>query len=133
MRQALFCLLCLLWLRLPAFSQPVYAENQIPSRGVEIEYTLNLRNPSSHLYDVEISIKGIRDNTLAVSMPAWSPGIYRIENYARNVQDFHALNARNQTLSWEQTDKQTWRVRKPAADDVTVRYQVYSTLLNDQM
>ena len=134
MKRALFlCLFCLLWFRSPAFTQAIYSENQIPARGVDIQYTLNFKNPASHLYDVEIAIKGIRETSLSVSMPAWSPGMYRIENYARNVQDFRAANARNQPLKWEQTDKQTWRIAKQAADDVTVRYQVYSTLLNDQM
>jgi predicted metalloprotease with PDZ domain len=92
-----------------------------------------MKNPSSHLYDVEMTIKGIRETSLVVSMPAWSPGIYRIENYARNVQDFRALNTRNQPLQREQTDKQSWRIIKQPGDDVTVRYQVYSVQLNDQM
>jgi predicted metalloprotease with PDZ domain len=133
MKKTLLCVLCVLWLRMPALSQPIYAENQIPARGVDIEYTLNIKNPVSHIYDVEMAIKGIRDTSLSVSMPAWSPGIYRIENYSRNVQDFHAVNQRNQALKWEQTDKQTWQITKQAPDDVSVRYQVYSTLLNDQM
>ena len=61
------------------------------------------------------------------------PGRYTILDYAKNVQDFRAANGRGQPLRWEQTDKQTWRVAKPANDDVTVRYQVFSTLLTDQM
>lgn len=138
MKQALvpaLCLLCFFCLCVPTacFSQPVYAENQIPARGVDIEYTLNIKNPASHVYDVEISIKGIRENTVSVSMPAWSPGMYRIENYARNIQDFRAATSRNQPLKWDQTDKQTWRITKQPADDVDVRYQVYSNLLTDQM
>ncbi len=132
--QFILCLLCLLWFRsFPAFAQAIYAENQIPARGVNIEYTVTMKTPSSHLYDVEMSIKGIREASVSVSMPAWSPGIYRIQNYARNVQDFHAANTRNQPLKWEQTDKQTWRIDKQAAEDVQVRYQVYSALLSDQM
>jgi predicted metalloprotease with PDZ domain len=118
---------------LPVSAQPIYSENQIPAHGVEISYTVNIKNPSSHLYDIEVAIKGIREGSVSVSMPAWSPGMYRIENYARNVQGFHALNSRNQPLRWEQTDKETWRIVKQPADDVEVRYQVFSTLLNDQM
>ena len=128
------CASTLLSVGVPALSaQPVYAENQIPARGAEISYIVSMRNPTSHLYGVEIQIKGIRDTSVSVSMPAWSPGIYRIENYARNVQGFQALNARSQPLNWEQTDKQTWRIIKQAADDVTVRYQVFSNQLTDQM
>ena len=95
MKKTLLCFLCLLWFRPPSFAQPIYAANQIPAKGVEIEYTLDLKNPASHIYDVEIAIKGIRETQVSVSMPAWSPGIYRIENYARNVQDFRAVNNHN--------------------------------------
>jgi predicted metalloprotease with PDZ domain len=116
-----------------SIAQQIYAENQIPARGVEVAYTVTIKNPASHLYDVQMSIKGIRETSLSISMPAWSPGIYRIENYARNVQDFHASNIRNQPLKWEQTDKQTWRIVKQAVDDVEVQYQVFSTQLTDQM
>ncbi len=122
-----------LCLRVPLDAQPIYAENQIPARGVEIAYTVGIRNPVSHLYDVEMIIKGIREASVSLSMPAWSPGIYRIENYARNVQDFRAATAKNAPLKWEQTDKQTWRIAKQAADDLEVRYQVYSALLTDEL
>ena len=81
-------LLCLFVVIPSSFGQAIYAENQIPARGVSVEYALTIRNPISHLYDIEIQIKGIRDSSVSVSMPAWSPGMYRIENYARNVQDF---------------------------------------------
>src|SRR5438105_12142585 len=83
MKNSLLCLLCLLWFLPSSFAQAIYAENQLPARGVDIEYTVNIRNPISHLYDIEMSIKGIRDTSLSLSMPAWSPGIYRIDNYAR--------------------------------------------------
>jgi len=132
LRLSLSVLVCLC-LCAPLQAQPIYAENQIPAGGVEISYQVTIRNPASHLYDVEMLIKGIHETSVSVSMPAWSPGMYRIENYARNVQDFRASNNRNQPLAWAQTDKQTWRISKQAADDVQVRYQVFSMQLNDQM
>src|SRR6266571_2961250 len=58
------------------FGQAIYAQNQIPARGVEIEYTVTIKNPISHIYDVEMSIKGIREGVVSISMPAWSPGMY---------------------------------------------------------
>src|SRR6185369_1094302 len=133
LKAAFLCAFVYLCLCVETNAQPIYAENQIPARGVEIAYTLTIKNPTSHLYDVEISIKGIRETSVSVSMPAWSPGMYRIENYARNVQEFQATNARNQPLKWEQTDKQTWRIAKQAAEDVGVKYQVFSMQVNDQM
>jgi predicted metalloprotease with PDZ domain len=129
----LLCVFVPLCLCVDLSAQSIYAENRIPAGGVEIQYTVSIRNPLSHLYDVEMSIKGIRETSVSVSLPAWSPGVYRIENYARNIQDFRAASNRNQPLKWEQTDKQTWRILKQPADDVAVRYQVYSTVLADDM
>ena len=116
-----------------SFAQAIYSQNQIPARGVSIEYTATITNPTSHVYDVQIDIKGVRESSLAVSMPAWSPGMYRIENYARNVEDFRATNTRNQPLKWEKIDKQTWRVTKMNADDVSIHYQIYSSVRTDDM
>ena len=129
----LFCIICLFAAIPFSFAQAIYSQNQIPARGVSIDYTLTITNPASHLYDVTVAIKGIRESSVSVSMPAWSPGMYRIENYARNVQDFRAIDTRNQSLKWEKTDKQTWRIAKSNGDDIQVRYQVYSTALSDEM
>jgi len=120
-------------LAVQAHAQAIYAENQIPPRGVEIEYTVKIENPISHLYDVEMSIRGIREPSVSVSMPAWAPGAYTIRDFARNVQNFQASTQRGQALRWQQIDKQTWRVTKQPNDDVNVRYQVFSTQLTDQM
>src|SRR5207302_9256140 len=92
------CILCLFVGVPSSFAQAIYAENRVPARGVSVEYTVTIKNPTSHVYDVEIQIKGIREPSLSVSMPALSPGIYRIENYARNIQDFRATNTRNQVF-----------------------------------
>jgi predicted metalloprotease with PDZ domain len=116
-----------------ATAQAIYAENQIPARGVEIEYTVAVKNPLSHLYDVEVFVKGIREPKVSVAMPAWAPGAYTIRDFAKNVQDFRAANSRGQSLKWEQTDKQTWTVFKDRADDVRLQYQVYSTQLTDEL
>src|SRR2546421_508686 len=133
MKTYLLCFLCLFVAFPYSFGQAIYSQNQMPPRGVSIEYTLTIASPVSHLYDVEIQIKGIREGSVSVSIPAWSPGMYRIENYARNIEDFRATNTRNQPLKWDKTDKQTWRVTKANADDVSVRYQVFSTALADDM
>lgn len=114
-------------------AQPIYAPNQIPARGASVEYTVTINNPVAHLFDIEMAIKGIREQSVSVSMPAWMPGAYRISDFAKNVQDFQAANTHGQMLKWQQTDKQTWRVDKQPNDDVNVRYRVYSTQLTDQM
>jgi predicted metalloprotease with PDZ domain len=116
-----------------ATAQSVYAENRKPAGNVQIDYTLEVGQPLSHLYDVHIAISGIRSASVDVAMPAWTPGIYSIMDYARNVQRFEAASSSGTPLRWEQTDKQTWRVAKAVNENVIVSYQVYSADLNDEM
>jgi predicted metalloprotease with PDZ domain len=60
--------------------------------------------------------------TLFVSLPAWSPGSYEIQNYARYVHGFGAKNAVGQSLRWDRGDKDTWRVVTGRSDRVTVEF-----------
>jgi predicted metalloprotease with PDZ domain len=61
-------------------------------------------------------------DTLFVSLPAWSPGNYEIQNYARYVHGFAAKNASGQALYWDRGDKDTWRVATGGTDRVTVEF-----------
>ena len=98
---------------------------------VRIEYGVTIPNPVSHLYNVSMEISGMRGDAVDVAMPAWTPGVYLIRDFARNVQDFSARSNSDKPLTWEQRDKQTWRIHKLPDDDLRVHYQVYSTELND--
>src|SRR6185295_140537 len=61
-------------------------------------------------------------DTLFVSLPAWSPGNYEIQNYARYVHGFGAKNPAGQALHWDRADKDTWRVATGKADHVVVDF-----------
>ena len=103
------------------------------AQATSIEYTLTITNPLSHLYEVEMQISGIRSNSIDVAMPAWSPGVYAIRDFAGNVQEFESVTRQNRALQFQKVDKQTWRISKAESDDLLVRYRVYSTSLNDEM
>jgi predicted metalloprotease with PDZ domain len=103
------------------------------AQTASIDYTLTIKNPVLHLYDVQMEIAGMRTTSVDVAMPAWSPGVYTIRDFARNVQEFGAATRQGRPLKWEQRDKQTWRITKAAEDDVRVRYRVFSTTLNDEL
>lgn len=115
-------------------AQAVYADNQIPANGVQIEYRIRIEAPNVPLYEVEINIRGIREDSVRVSMPAWAPGDYRIRDFARNVQNFEAeTRSGRRSLNWQKTDKQTWEIRKQPAADVIVTYELYSERLTFEM
>src|SRR4030095_12222993 len=106
---------------------------QVSAQAPSLEYTVSAKNPISHLYSVEMQINGVRSTTIDVAMPAWSPGVYLIRDFAANVQELEANSRQNQPLQVRQLDKHTWRISKAAGYEVRLRYRVYSTGLNDEM
>jgi len=98
---------------------------------LDLHYHLRLARPSTHMMEVEIEVGQVAEPTLDFVMPAWSPGRYAIYDFAKNVQEFSAVNSQGQPLPWTKLDKQTWRVdARDAGGAVHARYRVYANDLS---
>ena len=60
-------------------------------------------------------------------MPVWSPGYYRVEDYAANVRELKATTTAGQPLSVEPTSASHWRVETHGEPSVQLFYQVFCT------
>src|SRR6266850_8035494 len=92
---------------------PLYAQT--------VRYEVSLATGASEFH-VSADFPAAGKDTLFVSLPAWSPGNYEIQNYARYVHGFGAKNASGAPLRWDRADKDTWRVVTGRADRVTVDF-----------
>jgi predicted metalloprotease with PDZ domain len=91
-----------------------------------LQYHLILAHPDAHLVTVEIDAGNVRQPSLSLVMPAWSPGRYAIYNFAKDVQQFDAAGAQGQQLPWVNTDKETWKVdTQNAGGTVKITYRVF--------
>src|ERR1700752_581753 len=89
---------------------------QLPAQTVRYDISLSAGTSQFH---VTAEFPAAGKDTLFVSLPAWSPGNYEIQNYARYVHGFGAKNAAGQALRWDRGDKDTWRIVTGGADRVT--------------
>lgn len=96
-----------------------------------VQYQLHFEKPNTHLLSVTLKVAGLTSPTADFSLPAWSPGAYRIMDYAKNVQEFSSASANGQSLPWHKTDKQTWRVELGGAQEAIIRYKVFGDTLSD--
>ena len=85
-----------------------------------IAYTVSMPDPETHLFHVEMRIPN-PSGDLHLVMPVWTPGSYKVRDYAQFVQDFEAVG-----LSFEKVDKTTWKVKAGGAREATVRYRVFA-------
>lgn len=99
---------------------------------VEISFTVAMTRPHTHLLEVDIGIRraaaGPQEELLV--MPVWTPGSYLVREFARHVQDFAARDAAGQALTWEKTNKNTWRVITNGSRDWHASYRVYANELS---
>src|SRR5688572_7243088 len=65
----------------------------------EINYTVSMSKPWTHLLEVEMRLKpSIMADTAEIQMPVWTPGSYLVREYARHVQDFAAKDSSGNSL-----------------------------------
>ena len=93
-----------------------------PLAAQAVRYNVTLMSTAEKQFHVAADFPAAGKETLFVSLPAWSPGHYEIQNYARYVHGFVAKNAAGQSLRWDRGDKDTWRVITGRADRVTVEF-----------
>jgi len=102
-----------------------------PPAGPKIAYTIDVCRPAGHMFDVCITVEGVRTSTLDFSMPAWLPGYSKIQDFAKNVQEFMADDGTGRRLSFSKVDKQTWRVSRGTTYVIRASYRVFANnLLN---
>src|SRR5262249_13820983 len=64
-----------------------------------ITYTVRFPAPDRHLAEVEASYPTDGRASLELMMPTWTPGFYRVENYAGQVRDLAARTPDRQALA----------------------------------
>ena len=89
-----------------------------------IVYTLKFPAPDTHLAEVEVKVPTGKRAAIDLMMAVWSPGFYRVENYATRVQDFAAHTTDGKTLQFEQPEKNRWRIQTGGQPTVIVSYRL---------
>lgn len=93
---------------------------------VAMEFTVSMAEPNSHLYHVELHCTGIKSDTIDFKLPSWTPGYYRILNFAKNISQFNAENGGGKKLEWEKAADNVWRVISNKENEIILSYDVFA-------
>src|SRR5262249_45074083 len=89
-----------------------------------ITYTVRFPAPGSHIAEVEAGYPTGGRASIALMMPVWTPGFYRVENHAGKVQDLAARAPGGEALTVTQHQKNRWTVQTGGARKVVVSYKL---------
>src|ERR1700674_1113900 len=101
-----------------------------PLSDIRYEVTFTRTNGERRLVSsaMTFTVGGIAP--VVLSLPAWTPGAYEIDNFARNISNSPAEET-GTSLSWDKLDPDTWRVRPRGAGEVTVRFDYEADSLDN--
>jgi predicted metalloprotease with PDZ domain len=89
-----------------------------------IRYTVTFPSPEKHLAQVEAVFPTEKKVAIELYMPVWSPGFYRVEDYAKNVEALEARTPDGMKLNVEPTRKNRWRINCANSAKVVVTYRL---------
>jgi predicted metalloprotease with PDZ domain len=93
--------------------------------NTRISYTVAFPEAQAHYADIEMSISGLKQNTLDLKMPVWTPGSYLIREFSKNVESFSA-EANGRTLDAKKIRKNIWQIHTANISALKIRYRVYA-------
>jgi predicted metalloprotease with PDZ domain len=74
-----------------------------------VDHTVEV-TPATRLFHVTTEVKNIRQPQLDLALPAWTPGWYTIEHYAKNILRMKIIDGAGRTLAHRVVRQQTWRM-----------------------
>jgi predicted metalloprotease with PDZ domain len=97
---------------------------------LEIEYIVKVADIPGQFFHVTTDIRNINQPALDLSLPAWSPGWYVIENYAKNISRFRVTEPGGRQLRPALVRKQTWRIDTKGISRITVEFDYHAAVLS---
>jgi predicted metalloprotease with PDZ domain len=89
-----------------------------------IQYTLRAPAPASNIAEIDARIPTGTQSALELMMPVWTPGFYRVEDYASRVQDLVAKTPAGEILDVTRPKPNRWQVQTKGSPVVVLTYRL---------
>ena len=96
-----------------------------------VRHTLSFPENGEQLFWVRSEFP-VSTSVTELIMPNWTPGSYRIRDYAVNVNRLSAVSANGTDLAVQKISKDRWRVNTGQTDTLLVEYEVHTPEISVQ-
>ena len=95
-------------------------------RAQTVTARVRMERPEHHFFQVEIVLRDFPGESLELVLPVWTPGSYKVRDYARHFESFQVLDGAGKPLVWEKVSKSRWRLEPRGAAEVVVRFDAFA-------
>jgi predicted metalloprotease with PDZ domain len=89
-----------------------------------VAYTIRIPAPATHVAEIDVTVPTDGQASVEMMMPIWSPGFYRVEDYAGRVKAIAARTSDGAPLDIERSRPNRWRVSTGGAPRIVISYQL---------
>jgi len=91
----------------------------------KIAYKVTFPEAQAHYVEVEMTVSGLKQASLELKMPVWTPGSYLVREFAKNIESLTAT-ANGKAVAAPKLNKNTWHLNTAGVQTVVVKYKVYA-------
>lgn len=91
-----------------------------------IEYNISYQHPHHHFIDFQMLVNCESETQINLQLPAWRPGRYTLQNFAKNIQYFCILDEEGKEIPFKKTSKDSWQVDVSETKHIEVCYNYYA-------
>ncbi len=93
-----------------------------------MHYRLSADPIIPHYIAVDAQLTNITTAEVDLQLPAWRPGRYELQQFAKNIQRFEVVDQDGKPLPFQKITKDRWRVQTNGVTELTARYNYYAFL-----
>jgi predicted metalloprotease with PDZ domain len=90
-----------------------------------VVYTVRVPAPETHYVEVQATVPTGGRAAIDMMMPVWSPGYYRVEDYAAKVDELKARAPDGNPLSVAKPQANRWRIQTNSQRSIVLSYRVF--------
>lgn len=91
-----------------------------------MKYNVFIADAAAHFIGLTYTVSRIHQDHIELQLPAWRPGRYELQNFARNIRMFGITDRQGKPVSFRKLSKDRWLVDTQGIDEVIVSYQYYA-------
>jgi predicted metalloprotease with PDZ domain len=95
----------------------------------KLAYQIAMPQPQTHLFEVTLTVSNWHEDVLDIEMPVWTPGSYLVREYAKQLQDFGAVNSQGQKLAAIKFTKHQWQIQTANSSEILISYRMFANEL----
>lgn len=95
-----------------------------------MRYLISCPKPHTHFIELEFIIEDNTQDVVIVKLPAWRPGRYELQNFAKNIQKWAAFDQHGQPLPFRKHSKDCWKIEARGCSTIHINYNYYAYQLD---